>query len=232
MIALQVQDLSKKFILKQALDSLSVSFEKGKIIGLLGPNGSGKSTFMRIAAGLLQPSGGKVIYHIDGEKTHKKDRIAFMPTESHLYEWMSIQESIDFYHKFFHAFDKAKAQKLIVQLELEAKQKIKSLSTGQRGRLKAALTLCRTSDVYLIDEPLNGLDPISRDMILDLLASQVDEDKCIIISSHLVHEFERICDEIVFIKNGRLEMKGDTESLRIENKMSIHELYKEVYKYA
>jgi ABC-2 type transport system ATP-binding protein len=145
---------------------------------------------------------------------------------------MSVQESINFYHTFYHAFDKKKAQELVTKLELESKQSIKSLSTGQRGRLKVALTLCRTSDVYLIDEPLNGLDPISRDMILDLLATQVDDSKCIIISSHLVHEFERICDDIVFLKDGKLEMTGDTETLRSKHNMSIHELYKEVYKYA
>ncbi len=113
---------------------------------------------------------------------------------------------------------------------MKLSNQIKSLSTGQRGRLKVALTLATKAELYLIDEPLNGIDPISRDMILDLLASEISDEKCIVISSHLVHEFETIIDEVIFIRKGQLELKGDVETLRAERGMSIHDLYKEVYK--
>lgn len=232
MKALVVENLTKKYLLKQALDQFSVTFERGTIVGLLGPNGSGKTTFMRIAAGLLQPTSGRII--VDNAKvgSGSKERIAFMPTESHLYDTMTIEQMIRFHNKFYKDYNVVKANQLVTTLTLNSKQRIKSLSTGQKGRLKVALTMCREADVYLFDEPLNGLDPISRDMILDMLAAQVDDKKCIVISSHLVSEFERICDTMVFIKDGRLEMIGATDDLRAKHSKSIHDLYKEVYHYA
>jgi ABC-2 type transport system ATP-binding protein len=153
-----------------------------------------------------------------------------MPTESHLYPWMKVDQIISFYESFFDGFDRQFVVDAIQNLNLSPKATIKSLSTGQRGRLKVALTLARKADLYLIDEPLNGIDPISRDMILELLASAITGDKCIVISSHLVHEFERIIDDVIFIRKGQLELQGDVETLRTERGMSIHDLYKEVYK--
>ena len=153
-----------------------------------------------------------------------------MPTESHLYPWMKVSQVIDFYEDFFEGFDRKKVLDAIDVLELSPKSTVKTLSTGQRGRLKVALTIARKAELYLIDEPLNGIDPISRDMILEMLAAEVSEEKCIVISSHLVHEFEKIIDDVIFIRKGRLELKGDVEMLRNERQMSIHDLYKEVYK--
>lgn len=229
-MALQVKNLNKRFMFVKALDDFSVTFEKGKAIGLLGPNGSGKTTLMRILAGLLQKNSGEIVYENALKGKELKQKVAYMPTESHLYDWMSVTQIINFYKDFFEAFDENKVLAAIEALELSSKSKIKNLSTGQRGRLKVALTLARKAEIYLIDEPLNGIDPISRDMILEFIASEVSEDKCIVISSHLVHEFERIIDEVVFIKKGKLELKGDVEQLREERKMSIHDLYKEVYR--
>lgn len=200
MISLEVKNLNKRYMFVKALDNFSVTFEKGKVIGLLGPNGSGKSTLMRILSGLLQKSSGQISY---GEKLKGKNlkaKVAYMPTESHLYPWMRVDQIIDFYEKFFDGFSREKVYKAIEALELSPKSTIKSLSTGQRGRLKVALTMARKAELYLIDEPLNGIDPISRDMILDMLATEITEDKCIVISSHLVHEFEKIIDEVFFIK--------------------------------
>lgn len=216
----------------KALDDFSVTFEKGKAIGLLGPNGSGKTTLMRILAGLLQKNSGEIVYENALKGKELKQRVAYMPTESHLYNWMSVKQAIAFYDDFFENFDEMKVLDAIKSLEISMNSKIKTLSTGQRGRLKVALTLARKAEVYLIDEPLNGIDPISRDMILELLAAEVSEEKCIVISSHLVHEFERIIDEVVFIKKGQLELQGDVDQLRAERGMSIHDLYKEVYKNA
>lgn len=230
MIALEVKNLNKRYMFVKALDDFSVTFEKGKIIGLLGPNGSGKTTLMRILSGLLQKSSGEIVYESKLKGKRLKQQVAYMPTESHLYPWMRVEQAIDFYETFFNGFDRQKVLDAIKVLDLSPKSTIKSLSTGQRGRLKVALTLAREASLYLIDEPLNGIDPISRDMILDLLASGVDNEKCIVISSHLVHEFERIIDDVIFIRKGQLELQGDVEMLRNERQMSIHDLYKEVYK--
>jgi|LGVE01.1.fsa_nt_gb ABC-2 type transport system ATP-binding protein len=230
MIALEVKNLNKRYMFVKALDEFSVTFDKGKLIGLLGPNGSGKTTLMRILSGLLQKSSGDIIYDKALKGKALKQKVAYMPTESQLYTWMTIDQIIGFYEDFFDDFDREKVIKAISALDLKLSNQIKSLSTGQRGRLKVALTVARKAELYLIDEPLNGIDPISRDMILDLLASEISDEKCIVISSHLVHEFETIIDEVIFIRKGQLELKGDVETLRAERGMSIHDLYKEVYK--
>ncbi len=232
MISLEVKNLNKRYMFVKALNNFSVTFEKGKVIGLLGPNGSGKTTLMRILSGLLHKTSGEILYEGNLKGKELKERVAFMPTESHLYEWMTIEQTIKFYSEFFKDYDSAKVYEVIKVLELEAKKTIKTLSTGQRGRLKVALTIARKAELYLIDEPLNGIDPISRDMILDMLATEITPDKCIVISSHLVHEFERIIDDVIFIKKGELELIGDVDTLREERGMSIHDLYKEVYKNA
>lgn len=225
MEAIRISNLSKRYLRKKALDQLTVSFDRGKLIGLLGPNGCGKTTLMRIMAGLLKPTEGSVVLADRGQ-------VAYMPTESHLYGHMTIEESVQLFNTFFVGFDAPRAKDLVKEMQLDFGQKVKSLSTGQKGRLKVILTLCRPATVYLFDEPLNGLDPISRDMVLDLLATSVDTGKCIVVSSHLVNEFEHICDEMVFLLDGRLELHGTCDTLRSEHQMSIHELYKEVYKHA
>ncbi len=230
MSALEVQNLSKKFLLNKALDHVDIKFEKGKLIGLLGPNGSGKTTMMRIIAGLLQPSTGKVVFENNLRGAKLKEKVSFMPTESHLYPWMKIKEVVKFYSTFFEDFNSDQVYEYIKSLELDYNKTIKTLSTGQRGRLKVALALSRKAELYLIDEPLNGIDPISRDMILDMLAAQGGEDKCVVISSHLVHEFERIIDDVIFLKKGQVELHDEVEKLRSERGMSIHDLYKEIYR--
>lgn len=230
MLSLEVKNLNKRYMFVKALDDFSVKFEKGKVIGLLGPNGSGKTTLMRILSGLLHKSSGEIIYDSGLKGKKLKQKVAYMPTESHLYDWMTIKEVINFYDDFYEGFDKQKVLKDIEVLGLKINNKIKKLSTGQRGRLKVSLTIARKAELYLIDEPLNGIDPISRDMILDMLASEINNEKCIVISSHLVNEFEKIIDDVIFIRKGKLEFMKNAEELRLEHKMSIHDLYKEVYK--
>lgn len=232
MVSLEVMNLNKRYLFVKALDNFSITFEKGKLIGLLGPNGSGKTTLMRILSGLLHKTSGEIIFEGNLKGRELKQKVAYMPTESHLYPWMTIKEIINFYNDFFKDFDVQKVYEAIEVLELKSNSRIKTLSTGQRGRLKVALTIARKAELYLIDEPLNGIDPISRDMILEMLAAEISDDKCIVISSHLVHEFERIIDEVIFIKKGQLELRGNVDELRSQRQMSIHDLYKEVYKNA
>lgn len=230
MLSLEVKNLTKRFMFKKALNDISLTFEKGKIIGLLGPNGSGKTTLMRIVAGLLHKSSGEIIFENDIKGIELKKIVSFMPTESHLYPWMKIKDIINFYGEFFDDFDKDKVYDVVKNMKLLPKIKIGSLSTGQRGRLKVALTVARKADLYLIDEPLNGIDPISRDLILDMLKTEISSEKCIVISSHLVNDFENILDEVIFINDGMLKLRGDVKKLKEEKMISMHELYKEVFK--
>ncbi len=227
----EVKNLTKKYMFVKAIDELSLSFEKGKIIGLLGPNGSGKSTLMRILSGLLQKTSGEIFYEGELKGIELKKRVAYMPTEFYLYQHMTVKECINFYKDFYEEFDFEKAERMLQETDINLSAPAKSLSTGQKGRLKIALTLCRKADLYLIDEPLNGIDPISRDVILDYIKEAKSLDKCIVVSSHLVREFEQIVDDIVFLKKGKLNLKGNADELRAEHDMTIHDLYKEVYKF-
>ncbi len=228
---LEVRNLTKKYMFVKALDELSLSFEKGKIIALLGPNGSGKSTLMRILSGLLQKTSGEILYEGELKGIELKERVAYMPTDFYLYPNMTVKECINFYSDFYKEFDSEKATKMMEETDINLSARSKSLSTGQKGRLKIALTLSRKADLYLIDEPLNGIDPISRDIILDYIKNSKSDEKCIVVSSHLVHEFENIADDVIFIRKGKLKLRGSANELREENNMSIHDLYKEVYKF-
>ncbi len=228
---LEIKNLNKKYMFVKALDDLSLSFEKGKIIGLLGPNGSGKSTLMRILSGLLQKTSGDILYEGELKGIELKKRVAYMPTDFYLYQHMTVKDCLQFYNDFYEEFDFDKAKRMVEETDINLSAKAKTLSTGQKGRVKIALTLSRKADLYLIDEPLNGIDPISRDVILDYIKEAKSDDKCIVVSSHLVREFEQIVDDIIFLKKGRLNLQGNADELRKEHNMSIHDLYKEVYKF-
>ncbi|WP_432409096.1 ABC transporter ATP-binding protein [Wukongibacter sp. M2B1] len=226
---LKIDDLTKKYFNKVALGQVSISFDNGKIYGLLGPNGSGKTTFMKIIAGLHKQTSGNVLVKGKPLSYKTKRDVVFMPTEDFLYPWMKIKTLVKYFSDMYLDFDSKKANELIKELELNQDNKVSELSTGLKGRLKVALTISRDAPIYMFDEPLNGLDPISREIVMRLISETLDEDKVIIVSSHLVSELETCLDEVVFLKNGVIELQGDAEELRLEKQKSIEALYKEVY---
>lgn len=227
--AIECVNLSKRYMSKKALVSFNKRFEEGKIYGLLGPNGSGKTTLMKIIADLHKQSTGEI--SILGEKpSHKtRDFVAFMPTENFIYGWMRVKEAISFYKEMYQDFDLERANELIDFMELDRNQKISSLSTGQRARLKITLTISRKAKIYMLDEPLNGLDPISRNKIKETIISQFNPEGTMIISTHLVNEIEQILDEVVFLNHGEVVLEGETETLRIQKGKSLEDIYREVY---
>lgn len=229
-IVVEIKNLNKGFLKKKVIKGMNLQLSKGKIYGLLGPNGSGKTTMMKILANLLKPTSGEVL--INGEKlgTNTKEFVSYMPTDDYLYNWMQIKNAIKFYDDMYSDFNVEKAEKLIDYMELDKELKISHLSTGMKGRLKIALALSRKVVVYMLDEPLNGIDPISREKIVKAIVAECNIDNTILISSHLVHEMEPILDEVVFIKNGDIELQGNAEEYRKEKGISIEELYKEVYR--
>ncbi|GAU77030.1 ABC transporter ATP-binding protein [Fusibacter sp. 3D3] len=225
-------NLNKKYMNKVALEEITLKFESGKIYGVLGPNGSGKTTLMKIIADLHKQSSGEITVCGNKPSHETRSKVAYMPTENFVYGWMKVKDSLAFYNDMYADFDMNKALDLMTFMELDLNQKVSSLSTGQRARLKISLTICRDAEVIMLDEPLNGLDPISRTKIKECIIEQFDENSVMIVSTHLVTEIEQILDEVIFLGNGRLVLQGRAEDLRFERGKSIEDIYREVFAHA
>ena len=226
---LKTDNLTKGFSRSKALTDLNLEIDRGKVYGLLGPNGSGKSTFFKIAAGIYKPTSGSIQINGKNVGAETKKSTSFMATEDFLFNWMKIKKILEFYADMYDDFDKDRANIFLEQMELKADMKVSSLSTGMKARLKLVVTLARKADLYLLDEPLNGVDLISRDKILKVIVSSLREDCTLIISSHLVSELEAIMEEVIFLDRGTVVLAGNSEQFRLEKNCSIEELYKEVY---
>lgn len=226
---LKIIDLKKGFLNRKVLKGIDLEIEKGNIYGLVGPNASGKSTLMKVITGLMQKKSGEIF--LEGTLLNQKNKmdIGYEPTEDYFFQWMKVKDSVEFYNDFYKSFNAEKAIHLIGEMELDVEEKISNLSTGQKGRLKLVLILSRDLKLYMLDEPLNGIDPISRDKIIELIAKEIDNNKTIIIASHLIKEFEAILDRVIFIKDGKIFLEKNCEDLRLENNMSIHDYYKTIY---
>lgn len=226
----EVKNLSKKYLNKTALEDINLKFESGKIYGLMGPNGSGKTTLMKVIAGLHKASRGDVI--INGEPVSYKTKaiVAYMPTENYLLDSFKVKQIIDFYKEMYEDFDKDNCIKLVEKLGVDMKQKMSALSSGLAAKLKIAITLSRKAAIYMLDEPLNGIDILAREAIIETIINSYDENKIIIISSHIVDEIEKLFDSIIFIKDTKVALAADAEELRTQKQMSIENIYKEVYR--
>ena len=229
---LKVNGLTKKYMTKTVLDNLDFSLEEGKIYGLLGPNASGKTTLMKLIAGVTQPTAGNIVVNGHHIGVMTKQVVSFLPTTNHLPKWMTIGRCLSYYQDFYRDFDLKHATERVEFMGLNVSQKITSLSSGMLGRLKVVLAMSRQARLYLLDEPLNGLDPISREKVLQMILESVREESTILISTHIIREIESILDKVIFLKNGQIALAGDAEDLRLNRKMSIEELYKEVYENA
>lgn len=229
---LKINDLTKKYFNKTALNNVTLNFEPGKIYGLLGPNGSGKTTLMKVIAGLHKQSSGEVLIN-DEELSYKtKAYVSYMPTENFMYESFRVIDIVKFYNNMFEDFRYDYAINLINEVDINLNYKIANLSSGQIGKLKAVIALSRDAQIYMLDEPLNGVDVLSRDTIMDIITKSYSENKIIIISTHLVSEIEKILDTVIFLKDGIVEVFGDAEELRQEKQLSVEGLYKEVFRNA
>ncbi len=226
---LKCENLRKTYFNKTAVDDISVTIEKGKIYALLGPNGSGKTTFMKMAAGLVKPTGGEILYKDAPIGIVSKSEVAYMSTEPYFYSFMTVGGVGKYYGEFFDDFDMDLFKSLLAEMELDAEEKVTHLSSGMAAKLKVAVTIARKAKLYLLDEPLNGIDLIAREHIIKAVLRAASEDSTIVISSHLVDELEAIVDSVIFIKNGRSVIAGDAEKIREQRGKSIVELYKEVY---
>lgn len=227
---LQLQNVSKKYWpSKQAVDNLSFTLGSGKIVGLLGSNGSGKTTIMKMIAGLVQPTSGIIRLHGNKVDLPTKSLVSFLPDQPLTESWMNVGDALRFYSDFFQDYDMEKADRMLEFMKLSRNLKVKSLSKGMNERLQLTLALSRRASLYLLDEPLGGVDPVARTKILDALVEFYEEDSSILISTHLVSDIERIFDEVLLLKEGKLVLHSEVEELRLRHGKSIDELFREVY---
>ena len=221
--------ITKKFVGKTAIDGISMRLEQGHIYALLGPNGSGKTTWMKMVSGLIKPTSGEIRYNgnLIGIGTRKE--IAYMSTEPYFYDWMTVENVGKYYQDFFDDFSMDRYNLMIQNMNLTGKLKVKSLSSGMIAKLKVAVTMARDAKIYLLDEPLNGIDLLARDAVMNMILQAASNDKTLIISSHLVEELETVVDKAIFIKESHLAGVYDVEALRVYDNISLADKYREVF---
>lgn len=226
---LKAENLCKSYFNKKALQGANLTIQQGKIVGLLGPNGSGKTTFLKMAAGILHPSSGQIL--VDGQKpgVYTKSIVSYLPDTAYFFKWMKVKDAVQYFKDFYSDFDEMKAYELLEFMKLDVNSSIKSLSKGMKEKLKLTLVLSRKAKLYILDEPLGGVDPTAREKILDAIISNFNENSSMIITTHLVNDIERIFDDVAFISNGEIVLQGNAEELRLNKNKSIDELYREVF---
>lgn len=225
----EIKNLTKKYSNKVALNNISLSIEEGKVVGILGPNGSGKTTLIKILTGLLRQTSGEVL--IDGHKigVYTKRVVSYLPDRNFLYKWMKIKDALDFFKDFYSDFDEAKFEELLEFMKLDKNMKIDTLSKGMHEKLNLSLVLSRNAKLYVLDEPIAGVDPVARDQILNAIINNYNEKSSMIITTHLVRDMENILDEVVFLKEGNVILQGGAEDLREERGKQIDDIYKEIF---
>lgn len=229
MMILECENLSKNYGSVKALDNLTLKIESGKIVGLLGPNGHGKTTLIKTLSGLLSKDKGKVL--IDGKRigVGTKKIVSYLPERSYLSPEMKIKEVVSFFQEFYEDFDAKKADAMLGELSLDKESKLKSLSKGNREKVQLIMVMSRKAKLYLLDEPMGGVDPAARDYILKTIISNYSEDATVIISTHLIQDVEQILDEVVFLKEGKVMLHSDVDELRMEKEKSVDALFREVF---
>lgn len=221
--------LTKLFGTKQALTGVDLTIGSGKIVGLLGPNGSGKTTLLKLINGLIQPTGGSVL--IDGRApgVYTHSITSYLPDRMFLNDWMKVIDLIRFFDDFYSDFDLPKAMEMLQSLGLSSSERLKTLSKGTKEKVQLIVTMARKAKLYLLDEPIGGVDPAARDYILNTILTNYSEDSTVIISTHLIADIERVLDEIVFLKNGEMTLYDTVDNIREREGKSVDQLFREVF---
>jgi len=227
---LECKNLTKKYITKTALKGIDLSVPKGAIVGLLGPNGSGKTTLLKLAAGLLKPSSGEI--SVCGLKPGAESKLlaAYQPDRVYLNDWMTVNDLVQMMADFYPNFNKDKAFEMLKNLKIEAGDKLKSLSKGTKEKVQLILTMSREVPLYMLDEPIGGVDPAARDYILNTIISNYSENATVIISTHLISDIESVLNYVLFLKEGNIIRQGDVDDIREEKGMSIDQLFREEFR--
>lgn len=225
----EIRGLSKQYMRTKALDNVDLNIKQGRIVGILGPNGSGKTSLMKIIAGILRQTRGEILIDglVPGPAT--KAIVSYLPDRNFLYRWMKIDDAINFFKDFYEDFDEGKADELLSFMNLDRGMKIDALSKGMHEKLNLTLVLSRKAKLYVLDEPIAGVDPVARDQILDAIIKNYNNNSTMIITTHLVRDIESVFDEVIFLKEGVVILQGNAEELREEKGMQIDSLYKEIF---
>jgi ABC-2 type transport system ATP-binding protein len=228
-VVLEYKNINKDFGEKQVLKDINLKIESNKIIGLLGKNGSGKSTLFKLANDLLTPTSGEVL--VDGicVSTESKKVVSYLPERSYLNPSMKVSEAITFFETFYEDFDKEKAEKLLEDLQLDKNARLAKMSKGMKEKVQLVLVMSRRAKIYILDEPLGGVDPASRDYILQTILKNFEKGATLLISTHMVSDIEKILDEVIFIDDGKIVLQENADDLRKKEKCSIDELFRRTF---
>lgn len=229
MAVLECKALSKRYGEITALDAIDLSLKAGQIIGLLGPNGSGKTTLIKLANGLIKPTSGQILIEGMAPCVETKAKVAYLPDRNFLPEYMSTAQLLDYYQDFFVDFDRKRAIDMLTNLGLDVSKRLKELSRGTREKVQLILTMSRNAHIYLLDEPIAGVDPAARDYILRAIISNYSPDSLVLISTHLITDIESVLDDVIFLKQGHMVLHESADDLRERTGKSVDGLFREVF---
>ncbi len=228
---LRCENITKNYGNKLALSNVNLSLESGKIIGLLGPNGSGKTTLIKILNGLLTATGGNI--YIDGMSPGSKTKeiVAYLPDNSYLNSWMTVRQIIDYFIDFYADFRPELAYEMLMYLDIPVEARLKTLSKGNKEKVCLILVMSRNAKLYVLDEPIAGVDPAARDYVISTIINNYNKDATVLISTHLIADIEQVLDEAVFLKEGKVILHQSIDQIREEHGKSVDELFREVFKW-
>lgn len=229
-VLLECNNLTKKYRYITALNDVNLSIERGRIIGLLGPNGSGKSTLIKIINGLLVPTSGTVTINGFEPGVETKKKVSYLPERTYLNDWMKVSEIISFFEDFYADFKKERAYDMLEKLNINPESKLKTLSKGTKEKVQLILVMSRDADLYVLDEPIAGVDPAARDYILNTIITNYNENATILLSTHLISDVENILDDVIFIQNGEIKLVSSVEDIRAKENKSVDALFREVFR--
>lgn len=230
MTLLECKHLSKRFGKRTVLSDINFQIDGGHIIGLLGPNGSGKTTLIKLINGLLTPSEGEIYVNEMPVGIESKKVISYLPDHSYLNDWMRVRDIIDYFDDFYEDFESIRAYDMLAKLKINPSDKLKTMSKGTKEKVQLILVMSRRADLYILDEPIAGVDPAARDYILETILSNYDENASILISTHLISDVENILDEVIFLQNGVIRMQASVDDIRQNEQKSVDALFREVFR--
>lgn len=230
MAILECRQLTKRYSAQPALDHIDLAVQPGGIVGLLGPNGSGKTTLLKLANGLLVPDGGEIL--IDGKKPSRETKkiVSYLPERTYFADWMRTEQLLDLFQDFYEDFDRNRAEEMLQHMNLQPKMRIKEMSKGMREKVQLILVMSRRAKLYLLDEPIGGVDPATRDYILHTIISNYDPEAAVIISTHLISDVENVLDDVIFLNYGHIALHKTVDEIRAEEGKSVDAVFREVFR--